>query len=88
MIHFYVTSFYKATNDPYLVNAEDSIGGPIYMLAVGLTMKPALKLTEKAGHMILIPLAVSLGGIFILLSSLMPSFFRKNEDKHSIFVIS
>lgn len=45
MVNAYISSYYKITNDPYLITSNDSIGAPISMLAVGITMKPALRVS-------------------------------------------
>ena len=76
MINGYITSFYKITNDPYLETSKNSIGAPISMLAVGFTMKPALKLSQKTGKIFLILPAVLLLFASCFICSFMPSFIR------------
>lgn len=44
MVNNYITSYFKITNDPELVTSEDSIGTPICLFAIGLTMKLGFRL--------------------------------------------
>lgn len=74
MINTFMSSYFKLTNDPYISIAQDSFGTPLYIFSVGLTMKPALKLSEKTGKLILIPFAVIMVAVSILIASMMPSF--------------
>lgn len=81
MINGYISSFYKITNDPYIETSKNSIGAPISMLAVGLTMKPALKLSQKTGKIFLILPAVLLLFASCFICSFMPSFIRTPYNK-------
>ena len=75
MVNTYITSYYKITNDPYANTGQNSIGAPISMLAVGLTLKPALKLSQTVSKIIMIPIAVVVLCVTVWLSSYAPSFF-------------
>lgn len=79
MVNGYISSFYKITNDPYIETSKNSIGAPISMLAVGLTMKPSLKLSQKTGKVFLILAAVLLLFASTHICSYMPSFLRTRQ---------
>ena len=74
MINLYVTSYYKITNDPYLEANENSIGTPIFMLSVGLTMKLGIKLCKKLGKMMVVCTTIVMLVLSLQLSCQMPSF--------------
>lgn len=74
MINVYATSFYKITNDPELTNNENSVGTPIFMFSVGLTMKYGLHLAKSIGKIPLFVVSVSMLTIVLHIAHLMPSF--------------
>ena len=80
MINVYITSYYKTTNDPFIETSRNSIGAPISMLAAGVTMKSAIRLSKffegyhKLGKLIMLSIVVVLLGGQVMISSYMPSY--------------
>lgn len=79
MVNAYISSYYKITNNPYITTSIDSVGAPLSMLAVGFTMKPALKIGMKTGKIPLIICSVLMLAASTLISSFMPTFFCNNR---------
>ena len=75
MINPFVTSFYKITNDPDLTTSIDSIGTPISMFCVGITMRLGSKLSTMFGPFISLTFFVLMAAICIMISSMVPTFY-------------
>lgn len=44
LVNVYITSFYKITNNPYLIVTEDSYASPLSLFCMGLGMRVGIRL--------------------------------------------
>ena len=74
MINPYVTSYYKITNDPDLRSNFNSIGTPVFIFSVGITMKLGMKLNKIIGKMPVLFLPVFMLAGVLYISHMVPTF--------------